>query len=51
MKAFLFNYEKFLEENDKIPYILSERSAKERTISLRGIIEKFFVNLIFIFYF
>lgn len=36
MKAFIFNFNKYLNEDSKITYILSEKASKERFISLKA---------------
>jgi hypothetical protein len=43
MRAFIFNFEKYIKELDKIPYVLSERAAVERRVSFRHTITDFFV--------
>jgi len=45
MRAFIFNFEKYIKELDKIPYVLSERAAVERRVSFRHTITNFFVTI------
>lgn len=44
MKAFIFNYDKFLKDQEKIPYILSTKAAAERKVSFKHTINYFFVS-------
>lgn len=44
MRAFVFNFEKSARDAEKVPYILSERAALERKISLKHAVTNYFVK-------